>query len=74
MPKADGTPRKVGRWRILSRRVSQIFTPRAKASGRHWFDHPEMQGRIAEAESDMREGRVKRFDSRDEAMAYLDSL
>lgn len=40
----------------------------------HWFDHPEMQARIAEAEADRREGRVKRFDSREAALAYLDSL
>jgi hypothetical protein len=70
MPKADGTPRKKpGRWRIISR----VFT-RTREPGWHWFDHPEMQARIAEAEAERREGRVKRFDNRDEAIAYLDSL
>jgi hypothetical protein len=75
MPKTQSTPaeprkrRGRGRWNLFRK----LF-PRDKAPDRRWFDHPEMQARIAEAEADMREGRVKRFDSRDEAMAYLDSL
>jgi hypothetical protein len=48
---------------------------RVKArGGEHWFDHPEMQARIAKAEEDRREARVKRFGSRDAALAYLDGL
>ncbi|HEX2205821.1 MAG TPA: hypothetical protein VHG91_21080 [Longimicrobium sp.] len=39
-----------------------------------WFDHPEMQARIAEAEADRREGRVTRGSSIDELIAHLDSL
>ena len=57
------------RWRIISRAF-------ALARGRrwHWFDHPEMQARIAEAEAERSAGLGKRFDNRDEAMAYIDSL
>ncbi|HEY0017934.1 MAG TPA: hypothetical protein VGC13_16585 [Longimicrobium sp.] len=40
----------------------------------HWFDHPEMQARIQKAEADRREGRVEKFDSREAALAHLDSL
>lgn len=40
----------------------------------HWFDHPEMRGRIAEAEADRREGRVIRADTPEEIEAYLKSL
>jgi hypothetical protein len=40
----------------------------------HWFDHPEMQARIAEAEADLCEGRVTRLETREEIEAYLDSL
>jgi len=39
-----------------------------------WFHHPEIQARIAEAETDFREGRSTRTDTPDEAQAYLDSL
>jgi len=40
----------------------------------HWFDHPEMQARIAEAEADVREGRVEHFDSVDGLLKRLESL
>lgn len=40
----------------------------------HWFDHPEMQARIAEAEADRREGRVTRMDTPEAMEAYLKSL
>jgi hypothetical protein len=41
----------------------------------HWFDHPEMQARIAEAEADRRrEGRVTRMDTLEAIVAYLNSL
>jgi hypothetical protein len=40
----------------------------------HWFNHPEMQARIAAAEADRREGRVEKFDSREAALAALNSL
>lgn len=65
------------RRRLLVRplsRVSRTLDRVRKADDWHWFDHPEMQARIAEAEADRREGRVKRFDSREAALAYLDSL
>lgn len=39
-----------------------------------WFHHPEMQARIAEAEADLREGRVSRTETPEEAQALLDSL
>lgn len=39
-----------------------------------WFHHPEMQARIAEAEADLREGRVTRTETPEEAQALLDSL
>ncbi len=48
---------------------------RVKTRGKgHWFDHPEMQARIAKAEQDRSEGRVQSFESRDAALAYFDSL
>ncbi|HET6231775.1 MAG TPA: hypothetical protein VFE05_16995 [Longimicrobiaceae bacterium] len=37
----------------------------------NWFDHPEMQARIAESETDICEGRTKKFDSPADALAYL---
>ena len=40
----------------------------------HWFDHPEMRARIAEAEADRREGRVTRMDTPEAIEAYLKSL
>ena len=39
-----------------------------------WFQHPEMQARIAAAEADLREGRFVEFSSLEEFRAYLDSL
>jgi hypothetical protein len=39
-----------------------------------WFHHPEMQVRIAEAEADIREGRLTRTNTLEEAQALLDSL
>lgn len=40
----------------------------------HWFDHPEMQARIAEAENDRRTGRVVRMDTPDAINEYLKGL
>jgi hypothetical protein len=40
----------------------------------HWFDHPEMRRRIAEAEADRREGRVTRMESTESISAYLEGL
>lgn len=41
-----------------------------------WFQHPEMQARIAEAEAeaDLREGRITRTATPEEAQTLLDSL
>jgi hypothetical protein len=39
-----------------------------------WFHHPEMQARIAQAEADLREGRVTHTETLEEAQAFLDSL
>jgi len=41
---------------------------------RLWFHHAEMQARVAEAESDRREGRVTRTETPEAAQALLDSL
>lgn len=38
----------------------------------HWFNHPEMQARIAEAEADIREGRTYTC-SAEEYLALLES-
>jgi hypothetical protein len=60
--------------RVL-RAVRKVVPPRSrKPANWHWFDHPEMQARIAAAEADRREGRVEKLDSRDAAFAYLDGL
>jgi AbrB family looped-hinge helix DNA binding protein len=39
-----------------------------------WFHHPEMQERIAQAESDFVEGRSTRTGTPEEAQAFLDRL
>lgn len=39
-----------------------------------WFQHPDMQARVAEAEADFREGRFTRTDTPEAAQAYLDGL
>ncbi|HEU0014808.1 MAG TPA: hypothetical protein VFQ45_14070, partial [Longimicrobium sp.] len=44
---------------------------RREGADYHWFDHPEMQARIAKAEADLREGRSRTFHSADEVIAYL---
>jgi hypothetical protein len=50
-----------------------LTRPARKRAPWHWFDHPDMQARIATAEADRREGRVTTFDSRESALAYLHS-
>ena len=40
----------------------------------HWFDHPEMQARIAKAEADLREGRYFEGSSWEDLRDHLDSL
>lgn len=74
MPKTQNTPAETpsqrrgrGRWNLFRK----LFARERKSDG-HWFDHPEMQARIAEADADRREGRVKRFKTREEALAYFD--
>jgi hypothetical protein len=47
-------------------------THRVKRAEWHWFDHPEMQSRIAGAESDLAEGRYTRFASPEEYLEYLE--
>ena len=39
-----------------------------------WFNHPEMLERIAQAESELREGRATRTETPEEAQRLLDSL
>ncbi|HEX7185661.1 MAG TPA: AbrB/MazE/SpoVT family DNA-binding domain-containing protein [Thermoanaerobaculia bacterium] len=39
-----------------------------------WFHHPEMQARVARAESDFAEGRSTKTETPEEAQAFLDSL
>jgi hypothetical protein len=40
----------------------------------HWFDHPEVQAGIAEAEADFREGRYQSGTTVEELMRQLDKL
>jgi hypothetical protein len=55
--------------------VRAIFPSRwRRTTGWHWFDHPEMQARIDEAEADRREGRVARMDTPEAVDTYLNSL
>jgi hypothetical protein len=59
----------------VMRAVRKVVPPRSRKPAHwQWFDHPEMQARIAAAEADRREGRVEKFDSREAAFAYLDGL
>jgi hypothetical protein len=39
-----------------------------------WFHHPSMRKRVSQAEEDLREGRVSRTASPQEAESLLDSL
>ena len=39
-----------------------------------WFQHPDMQARVAQAEKDFAEGRATRTQTSEEAQALLDSL
>jgi len=39
-----------------------------------WFDHPDIQARVAQAERDFAEGRSTRTRTPEEAQALLDSL
>jgi hypothetical protein len=73
MPKAKTIPAKTPHKRTLRARVS-AFIRRVSGDRWNWFDHPEMQARIEKAESDRREGRVERFDSREAAFRHLDSI
>lgn len=73
MQKTEREPRQTTHkrsWR--TRFVSAIR--RIRRAEWHWFDHPEMQSRIQKAESDRLEGRVEKFESREAALARLDSL
>jgi hypothetical protein len=72
MPKAKTVPGKTPHKRTLRARVTALV--RRMTGGWHWFDHPEMQARIEKAESDRREGRVQRHESREAAFAHLDEL
>jgi hypothetical protein len=56
------------------RTVRRVPPVTAVRDDQHWFDHPEMQARIAEAETDRRVGRVTRMESSEEIEAYLNSL
>jgi AbrB family looped-hinge helix DNA binding protein len=39
-----------------------------------WFHHPEMQGRVAQAEEDFAQGRSTRTETPEQAQAFLDGL
>jgi hypothetical protein len=56
-------------------RIKKVGRPKGAGSeDQRWFEHPEVQARIAEAEADFREGRFTRTSTPEEAQAYLDSL
>ncbi len=48
--------------------------PRLAERDDSWFQHPEMQARIARAEADLREGRYVDVYSEEELLAFLNSL
>lgn len=55
--------------------IRKFFRPRLPGPRDYsWFDHPEMQARIAKAEADLREGRFVDLHSEEEIFAYFDSL
>lgn len=57
--------------RRAKRGVSYLFgRPRANP---HWFDHPQVQAGIAEAEADLLNGRSYRTSSAAETQALFDS-
>jgi hypothetical protein len=56
-------------------RIKKVRNPATPdADDQRWFQDPEVQARIAEAEADFSEGRVIRTSTPEEAQAYLDSL
>jgi hypothetical protein len=71
MPKPKGSP---GPMKGPKRNAQRLLPGTPLRDDRHWFDHPEMQARIAEAEADRREGRVTRMDTPEAIEAYLNSL
>ncbi|HVG45844.1 MAG TPA: hypothetical protein VM890_13980 [Longimicrobium sp.] len=76
MPKTPGRAAKTRPKRRFSRTVTGLrkMLGRAKKSeGRHWFDHPEMQARVAEAEADFLNGRSYHTDSPEAVQALFDS-
>ena len=60
--------------RTAVHRLRNVVLRRKTRSDSSWFDHPEMQARIAKAEADRREGRVTRFESREAAVDWINSL
>jgi hypothetical protein len=76
MPKP---PKKVVRSphrRRLSRSLTglrKMLSPAKESADRHWFDHPEMRARIAEAEADFLNGRSYHTDSPEAVEALFDS-
>jgi hypothetical protein len=75
MPKSENKPpRRMHRLgRVFADRLRRAAGLKRKRDDWHWFDHPEMQERIAKAEADRREGRVTVLD-REAAQAYFESL
>ena len=71
MPKPKGSP---GPLKGPKRNAQRPVPGAPLREDRRWFDHPEMQARIAEAEADRREGRVTRMDTPEAIEAYLNSL
>ena len=71
--KSEMTPRKHRLAKPFSR-LRRALGRLKRSDGWHWFDHPEMRARIEKAEEDRREGRVRRFDSREAALDWLDGL
>ena len=67
----EGTTRR-HRKRSFHRFTRAILSRRKRRDG-DWFAHPEVQARVAEAEADIRRGRVYRISSPAEAKALLDS-
>jgi|GEM_PF-5177721 len=75
MSKTPNKPAKSPK-RRLSRSLTGLrkVLRRVKAPrGHHWFDHPEMQARVAEAEADFLNGRSYHTDSPEAVQALFDS-
>lgn len=70
MPKVKNATGLVER---AKRKFGHVLFGRRSRGNLHWFDHPQVQAGVAEAEADLLNGRSYRTNSPAEMQALLDS-